>query len=68
MEIADMGFEPMYLPYEGSEEPLLRNPRYRAVTTESNCIIPAYASRDNQPPVSLIDYCELAVYQGDTFL
>ncbi len=44
MEIADMGFEPMYLPYEGSEEPLLRNPRYK------------------------IDYCELAVYQGDTFL
>lgn len=30
MEIADMGFEPMYLPYEGSEEPLLRNPRYKS--------------------------------------
>ncbi len=29
MEIADMGFEPMYLRYERSEEPLLRNPRYK---------------------------------------
>lgn len=38
--IADMGFEPLYLRYERSEEPLLRNPRYNPVTWVSRLSFP----------------------------